>query len=499
MARGDGDFAMGTFLTRIEEGRASADDELEAARRALDADVPWLARLLARRAVFLAPASGAAAALLGKASEAVGLRNPARSGRAGDAVPTTAAADDAVALEIDVALRAGRLSQRIAHQVEVGVGAGAGRGLLATAIGGGRLVHATAGGRLRALDARTGRELATFGRRARRPARALAIRGDEVAEIANDGRLTIWSLADDGATAVRQLEGSAEAVVASADAFFVAGFGLAIHRGTAAGIARVETIAPIDSFIVRTLGVFRDGTLLVASSESAWRIDPVSGRSTPIELSPFPAAIAVAGDEVIAATADSFVRLDRQGRRTGGGVVPDRAPIVGVAAAADGSTVYLQTIDAIYAVDPADGRVRWVEHVEGSGDPVVGEGLVVARAGTGGFPSGGDGRDDRTLYVLRTSTSIREPFGAPERARIVAISTAAAAEGRVGVIRALVDPMRAWLSAEEAEAIELAFATAESNRARVAPAPPVPHEGEAGMNSPDPAPDPTPAPLPVPK
>ncbi len=109
-AHGRGELTAGTFLVQVEEGTADADVELEAARRALGADVPWLARLLARRALFLRPDDAAARGVLASAYDRVGLRATARDLR-GDA-PDVTVVDDPVAVELEAALREGRLSSR---------------------------------------------------------------------------------------------------------------------------------------------------------------------------------------------------------------------------------------------------------------------------------------------------------------------------------------------------------------------------------------------------
>lgn len=467
--RGAADLAMGSFLVRLEEGRASADEEAEAARRALDAGVPWLARLLARRALFLAPASASARATLLAASTAVGIRTAARrEGRpvsASKAVADPKASpdereDDASAISIDDALRAGRLSQRLAFQVEAGAEPRA--GLVAAAIGGGRLVHAAAGPRVRVVDAATGRERYTFPAPTRARARALALRGDELAEVTDEGALVQWSLGAAEATPTSAVRGAFSAVVAGRDGFWLAGFHLAIHRTTKDGVERVKEVAPLVNFSVRTLDVFRDDTLLVASGEAAFRIDPATGRASELELPDGVStitAIAACGDDVLLAggEAGELLRLDRGGRVAARTRLPDEGVILGLAAERDGSTAYVQTIDTLFALDPASGAVRWLEHVEGSGDPVVGGGLVAARAGRGGSRFGGDGRTDRTIYVLRATGTLVEPFGPAEHARIVSLATTAAAEGRPALARAVVDPVWTWLAAEERAAVEAAI------------------------------------------
>ena len=457
-ARGQGDLTMGSFLVDLEEGRASATSETAAAARALDASIPWLARLLARRALFLEPSSPDAAKILTQASNAVGLRSPARRAGRADGTPPTgdaAAIDDEASVAIDEALRAGFMSQRLSERLEAGTDEAT--GLLAAAIGGGRLVHATMRGGIRVVDTAKEKSLYAFGRSPRRGIASLAVRGDEVAAIGDAGDVTLWSIGATSAELLRTEAGSAQAVAAGAHGFWVAGFGFSIRRITKDGVETFEKVAPIDQFVVRALGVFPDDTLFVASNDAAWHVDPATGRMTRLAWNARNSGVTVCGDDILIAVGDNFVRFDRHGRMTGRGQVPDGGEIRGVAAERDGSTVYVQTIDALYAMDPANGHERWVEHIEGSGNPVVGDGLVVARAGTGGMNRGGDGREDRTFFVLRTATSLRGPFGVPERERLVALATAIASDGHQDVVRALVDPVLSWLSSTEAEAIEAAM------------------------------------------
>ncbi len=456
-ARGQGDLVMGSFLIDVEEGRASAAIEAEAARRAFEANIPWLARLLARRALFLDPTSADATTVLVSASDAVGLHSAARKrvhAASGEAPVVDGRADDESAAAVDDALKNGLMSQRLAHRIEAGVSDA--RGVLPAALDQGRLVHSTIRGRIRVVETAKGKSLYAFGASLRRGAPSLAMRGDEVAAVGDSGDVTHWSLGPTDAELLRFEKGSAQAVAAGARGFWVAGFGLTIARITKEGIERFDGLTPIDQFVVRTLGVFSDDTLLVASNDAAWRVDPVAGKLTRIELPPQPTALAVCGNDLLWARGDRFVRYDRESKRVGGGKIPDGGSILGISAERDGSTVYVQTIDALYAMDATSGHERWVEHVEGSADPVVGDGFVVARAGAGSFQRSGDGRADRTFYLLRTSTSRRNPFGVAERERIVALATAIAADGRIDLVRALVDPVRSWLSSSENEAIDAA-------------------------------------------
>ncbi len=456
--RGAADLAMGGFLVRLEEGRASADDEAEGARRAQAVGLPWLARLLARRALFLAPSSDAAKATLLAASTAVGIRTAARrDGRAsaGSGAAPGEPADDAAAIAIDDALRAGRLSQRLAYQIETGSDARA--GLVATAIGGGRLAHSAPGRRTRVVDATTGGELYTFPSASRLPTRALALQGDTLAEVTDRGALVLWALGATEAMPLRSEAGSFQAVVAGRDGFWLAGFGLTIHRATKDGVERMAKVPRVAGFVPQTLCVFRDETLLVASADAAVRVDPVSGAMARVELPPGSAGVVACGDDVLVAVGGELVRIDREGRRSVTIEVGDAGAILGLAAERDGSTAYVQTIDALHAIDPVRGVTRWVEHVEGSGDPVVGDGVVAARAGRGSSRLRGDGRADRTIFVVRAAGTLVDPFGPAEHAKIVSLATAAAAEGRRRVARVVVDPVWTWLSADERAAVEVAI------------------------------------------
>ena len=48
------------------------------------------------------------------------------------------------------------------------------------------------------------------------------------------------------------------------------------------GIEKLDKVKPFNRFIVKTFEAFTDDTLLVASSDSAWRVDPATGRSMQI-------------------------------------------------------------------------------------------------------------------------------------------------------------------------------------------------------------------------
>src|SRR5207244_3764587 len=141
-ARARGDLETGTFLSRVEEGTASAALEAEAARRALDAGVPWLARLLAARALFLDTGRAGARSPLAAADERVGLAATARKADGKDAAASDA--DDPAAQRVEEGLRSGLAGDR--KVLEHDAGKTAAFGLLPVALAGGLVLHGTASG-----------------------------------------------------------------------------------------------------------------------------------------------------------------------------------------------------------------------------------------------------------------------------------------------------------------------------------------------------------------
>ncbi len=462
--KGLGDLGLGSFLDRLLD--VHADDEAEAARRALDARLPWLARLCARRATFLAPAHPRARDVLVEADRALGLLGTA----ALDAGTDPAGAKDAPdAVAIDDGLRSGRLSQRLAWQAEAGTTPA--EGLVPVAMTGtppGRLVYGALRGRVVVVDAATGASVATLSTSAERLAgpripRAVAAAGSFVATVtASDGRLVVHAEKETSYEPVRVERGPFLTVTATKDGAFWAlasdgGLHRFVGRGDLERRGRIPRLREIVDPSALSLFALDGGALLLVTRDTAYRVDPETGLARPVardleeglRAGPY-------GDDVLVAQGDRWRRFGPDGTVAAEGRAPDGGSIVGLAGDASAKTVYLCQLEALAAVDAQSGAIRWVEHVGGSGTPTVGSGMVAVSAGTG-LGEHGDNRTERTVYALTAGTSAGDPFGPAERARTVELAVAAAEAGRAGVALALVDPLREWLLPAERERVDAAI------------------------------------------
>ncbi|HVG92875.1 MAG TPA: hypothetical protein VND21_00385 [Planctomycetota bacterium] len=433
--RGDGDLTIGDFVGRLEDDAVSADDQAEAARRALDAGLPWLARLLARRALFLSGAHDAARATLVAADEAIGLKATARVD--GGLPPADGVADDPEAAEIDASLRAGRLSQRLLHRIEAGTDEAA--GLAPVAIGDGFLVVGSTQGMVNLIAADTGRVLSSERTGVGRLPRGLAVSDGVVAAVTARGQVFYWRVGPQGLRRDRDERSGGESQAVS---------GLEPSRG----------------FTVTAFAALEGGALLVAGSGVVLRFDPATETTTTLfEGDAESVRAAPWGRGAVVAHDATWDLLSETGERTGGGRLAEGTRITGVAGDAATGTVYVATAESLTALAAKDGAVRWVESIEGSANPVLGRGLVAVSAGLG-TAEGGDLRRDRTISVLRAGIDRHDPFATEARLKAVEAAVAAAAAGRPAVARAILDPVAAWLTTPERWAADQALREEESRR-----------------------------------
>lgn len=477
-AHGLAELDAGTFLVRVEEGSADADVERDAARRALAADVPWLARLLARRALFLRPDHAEARALLADAYDKVGMRATARGLRG--AAPDEAVGDDPVAAELDQALREGRLSSRILFSRELGETPVP--GLAPVLLHGGRLLFGSADGSIGSADAVTGSDLGIASTGTPRLPRGIFVAGGVVFAVTGRGDLARFELDDGGGLTARGREvGPFLAATAGADGevWLVARGRKLYRRARDGGPEAVKTVASDPAYVPRTLMRTSGGKLLLRNDrDQLTAVDPATG--TVAVVVPEGAGLRASapfGADVLVAYRDGWARLTTEGKEVLRVAVEDGADAVGIGGdPATGKVVWVAP-DRTICFDAA-GKVQWQEQIGGSGNPeVVGEHVAIP-AGTGGRPLG-DGREDRTVYVLRVGTSTLDPFAVEARVRAVDAAVTAVVEDRDAVAVALLDPLRGWLTATEAWGAENALRQAQQQRdARKAPPPSRPPDRE---------------------
>lgn len=463
-ANGWAELDAGTFLTVVEEGAADVEVQREAARRALAADVPWLARLLARRALFLKPDDPGARALLADAYEKVGLRATARGLRG--APPDASVVDDPVAVELDQALREGRLSSRILFSRELGDTPAV--GLAPVALHGGRLLFGSPDGSVGCADAATGDDLGLASVGSRGLPRALVVAGPRLFALTAGGELARFDLDDGGGLLIRGREaGPFVAATAGDDGeVWLVARGRKVYRRAADGTpAPVRTVPSDPAFTPRSLARTRDGKLLLRSDrDQLVAADPATGTLTVVV--PEGAglkACAAYGADVLVAFRDGWARLTTEGKEVLRVAVEDGADGVGIGGdPATGKVVWVAP-DRTICFDAA-GKPQWQEQIGGSGNPVVDGDLVAISVGTGGRPRG-DGREDRTVYVLRVGSATLDPFAVDARVRAVEASVSAVVDDRDAVAVALLDPLRGWLTPTEAWGAETALSQAQQQRA----------------------------------
>lgn len=425
----------------------TAADALDATRRAKALGQPWLARMLARRALFLDPASVEARRLLVEVDLALGLGATARAD-AGDAVPVPADAradDEGTAKELDGALRSGSLGQRLAYRIEAG--STQDLGLTPVAIGAGVLVYGKPGGRVVVADPATGGEFASVYTGNNRMPRSVAISGKRLAAVSSLGRLFLWTIGEVAAgseilTPAGVLAGPYLSVAAAPDGGFLlasSGRGLSVLAAGAdapiknAKVPKTPRPAPL------TLEFLADGAVLWGGPSAAERIDLSTGEARALVAGLAGLHVAPYGSDALAASATGWRRLSPDGRVVSDGTSPDESRIDGIAGDPASGTIYLTTPAEVVAIAVADGSILWREPVEGSGNVVLAPGLVVVPAGAGDLRGGG--RADRTLSVLRTEQAGAEIFGKEARAKVLAEAIAAIGAGSLRVARCLVDPL----------------------------------------------------------
>jgi len=485
--RGLGDMTLGAFLVRVEEQRTSAGDEAEAARRALAGDLPWLARLCARRALFLDAGHAGARAVLAQADAALKLlataRRDAVAGGPEAAPEAGAPPDDPAAKAVDDSLRAGRRSMRLVSRIELEESPSL--GVVAAALEDKVFVHGTTRGLVVLADPETGQQLSAVTTGVPRTPRSLAVSNGVVAGVTGRGGVWFWKVEHGALERAGSAPGPYARVAAGTDgAFWFAGAHRSIHRSKGPGAPeKVEKVASVRGWFTDAMAVLSDGALLLRGAAgtdeaSVVRIDPTTGAEQVLAHGDRGNVRSAGfGADVLVSEGDAFRWLGADGAPKGGGSAPDGGRIVGLAGDPASGTAYLALADALVAVSAKDGTVRWIEHVEGSDDPVVGGGLICLAAGSG--PSDGSGpgdaRTDRTLYVLRAGIDATDPFGTEQRVRAVDLAVAEAEAGRLRVMEAILDPVSGWLSSGERWAAQNAIreAAARGRRAR----------GEKGLGS----------------
>lgn len=465
------EFDTGGFLARVEEGAAAAPVEREAARRALRADLPWLARLLARRALFLARDDAESKELLAIAYERLGLAATARAvrrgGGEGEVGPIEGApADDPGAAVVEASIVEGRLSTRLVFSRECGTAVRV--GVVAAATHGDVLVHGTTDGSIVCVDRASGdeRSIARTGR-AGLPS-AIARRGDAIHVLNAAGEHVTFALGRDG---VLTRTGPSEpgpfhavAVAESGEVWLVAQHRRVYQRDGDGPAVLVKAVPTIERYRARRIALLAPGRLMLHDERGEVGVVDVETGVTEVVVRAHEGARAVAasGGQVLVAFRDGWARYDASGRLLGRVATEDGSDVVGIGGDVGADLVVTVAPDRTigYALD---GTVRFDEQLGGSGNPVVGDGLVVVPVGSGLGPVG-DGRVDRTIHVLRAGTTAAEPFPVESRVRAVELAVTAALEGRDDVATALLDPVSGWFTATEERAAAAALSEARATR-----------------------------------
>lgn len=464
------EFDTGGFLARVEEGAASAAVEREAARRALAADLPWLARLLARRALFLARDDAEAKDVLAAAYERLGLAARARAVRrdgGGEDDPAEGApADDPGAAAVEASIVEGQLSTRLVFSRECGTAVRV--GVVAAATHDDVLVHGTTDGSVVCVDRSSGdeRSIARTGR-AGLPL-AMARRGDTFHVLNAAGEHVTFRL---GRDRVLTRTGKSEpgpfhalTVDESGEVWLVAQHRRVYRRKGDDPAVQVKAVPTIERYRARRIAFLAPGRLMLHDERGEVGVVDVETGVAEVVVRAHEGARAVAasGGQVLVAFRDGWARYDAQGRLLARVATEDGSDVVGVGADVGADLVVTVAPDRTvgYALD---GTVRFDEQLGGSGSPVVGDGLVVVPVGSGLGPVG-DGRVDRTVHVLRAGTSVAEPFPVEARVRAVELAVSAVLEGRDDVATALLDPASGWFTATEERAAAAALSEARATR-----------------------------------
>jgi hypothetical protein len=455
-AAGFGDVAQHhRFLDAAFKGQILASDLAEAARRALDAGLPWIARIEARRGRFLDASEPACRAALVASAVALGLGATARAEADGkiDLPPTVPATDDEKAKAADALLAEGALGRRLVWRVEAG--SSVARDGVPLAIGRGLLAFGNTAGAVAVVPVHTAEKHHASFSTSRGLPKSVAVSWPFVAAVSARGDFVLWRISErDMMEASEGKTGDYAAVTASTEE---GKFVLAGKDGRLYVVSGADDLRPVQPRSVSTdpivsVAVLSDSSVLVARTKSADRVDLVSGAVTPIASADRPIAVAPYGAEVLVARGTEWEVRGRDGAVRAARKAADL--IVGIAGDRAAGMAYLAFADGVAAFDVETGALRWSEAVEASGNPVLGGGLLVVPAGRGAA----DGRRDRTLTALRLGMPGFDPFDEATRAKVLAIALAAAREGRVPVAGLLLEPVFDLLSDEQREEAERALA-----------------------------------------
>jgi hypothetical protein len=459
-AAGMGDVAQhDRFLDRAFRGTVTARDAAEAARRALDAGLPWIARLEARRGRFLDASEPACRAALVASAVALGLGATARLEAEGkiDLPPSVPTVDDEKAKAADALLRDGAFGKRLVWRIEAGNHLSS--DLVPIAIARGLLAFGNTIGDIAVVPVASAERRHRSYSTARGIPRAVALSGPYVAAISSRGDLVTWRVSErdmayERMTAEEGKAGGYAVVTASSieGKFLLASKDGRLHLVSGgdepqplAAPAAPEKGPPV------SLALLGFDTALVGRAKSAERVHLQSGAVTSVVDGDRPVVVAPYGTDVLVARGKEW-----EVRGQGGAVrtLPATSDaIVGIAGDRAAGIAYLAFADAVAAFDVASGALLWSEPVEASGSPVLGGGLLVVPAGRGRA----DGRRDRTLTALRPGLSGFDPFDEASRTKIVALATSAAKEGRLPVAELLLDPVLDSLPTSQREEAERAL------------------------------------------
>lgn len=445
------------FLDAAFSGEVAASEAVAAARRALDAGVPWIARLSARRAFFLDREDlGARAALV---ASAVALRLFATARReAGDRVPLPAGlpeSDDAAAKAMDDLVAAGGFGQRLAWSVSLR--STPQYGLPPVAAGADFVAVGDALGDLRILDATTGARRAGASTLSRLMPRAVAVSGPYVAVVSSRSNLLAWKVVDGellsvSAPAEPARYGPWATIATAGDGRFVLARLKDSRLAWWTPGSDPEPVAadlgigpPPDS-----IAALPDGSVLVVRGMAVLRVNTTSGLITPVAegLSAGPAV--PYGPDVLVAHGEAWDRHGKDGTLLASHDDPDGETIVGVAGDPKAGVVYLARAESVVAVDAETGTLLWSEDAEAGGSPVTGGGFVFVPVGRGLSPPG-DGQPERRVTALRTSD---QGLDAGMRAKTLDAARAAKREGNGAAARLLVDLVWDSLDPRERQAVE---------------------------------------------
>ncbi len=454
-----GDLAQSDrFLDAALSGRVDVREATEAAKRALDAGLPWVARIEARRALFLDRDDLAARIALVASAVAAGLPATARA-EAGDAVPlppSLAAADDEKAKALDDLLTAGGFGRRLAWRQDarstdtpgvVPIAPGKGFVAIGDAVGDVRIV---------ALD--TGARLTSGSSTASRLPRAVAASGTWLAAVSQTGNLVVWDFSGEEMRVVTlpkepRRPGPWALVAAAGD-----GGTFVLARsddGRLFTFAPGSEPVPVGPSLGRgplptTLAALSDGAFLVVRGRAVLRVEPATNRVTSIAEGDDAGVSGPYGTDVLVARGGVWERRGPDGRVEDSHPDPTGDTILGIAGDPKAGVVYLARADSVTAVTAATGEAIWTEETEASGSPVLAEGTVLVPTGSGRGERG-DGQRDRSVTALRTT---EQGFDETTRSKAIEAAKSAKKEGSATVSRLLVDVLWDSLPPEERERLK---------------------------------------------